>query len=309
MTRSSLTLGIVLTGVAAVAAAQSPDRSGPPPVISIGREEIKPGRMAAHEKVNAAFAAVMSKASSRDYWLGLVPISGDDNSALFLQAFDSFAAVESLRKANEEMSATLKTDLDALDKQGADLHASQRTTYARYRPDLSFHPSTMEEVAQSRYFAITTLRVKYNRIPDYVEYVKALNAAREKASFSLRLIAYQVTTGGAVGTFVTFRPLKSLQEWDDEFAKTADMTKALTEAAGGEDAARKLRLTGADIVVVADTVVYAMSPKISRPAPEFAKFDSAFWTPKPDTRTGAVPPARPSAPKPPNAPKKEEPKQ
>ena len=310
MSRTTIALGIALTGLAAAVSAQSPDHSGPPPVLVMTREEIKPGRMAAHEKLNAAFVAAVSRTPSRSQWHGLVPVSGDENTTLFISAFGNFAEAESQRKADEEQSsnAAFKAEMEALDKQGADLHAAQRTTFARYRPDLSFHPGTMEEVAQSRYFGITTVRVKYNRIPDYVDYVKTVNAAREKAGLPMKLAAYQITSGAQVGTFLYFRPLKSLKTWDDDYAATAGMEKAMTEAYGGEEAARKVRLQGGDLVVVADNAVYAMNPKISRPSPEFAKYDVAFWTPKPaDTRSAAA--AKPGASKQPASVKQEAPKQ
>ena len=308
MSRTTIALGIALAGLAAAVAAQSPDHSGPPPVLAITREEIKPCRMAAHEKLNAAFVAAVSRTASKSQWLGLVPVSGDENTTLFISAFGNFAEAESQRKADEEQSsnAAFKAEMEALDKQGADVHASQRTTFARYRPDLSFHPGTMEEVAQSRYFGITTVRVKYNRIPDYVDYVKALNAAREKAGLPIKLAAYQVTSGAQYGTFLYFRPLKSLKTWDDEQAAMAESQKAMTEAYGGEDAARKVRLQGADVVLVSDNAVYAMNPKISRPSPEFAKYDVAFWTPKPaETRAAAT---KPGTAKQPASVKKEAPK-
>jgi hypothetical protein len=61
-------------------------------------------------------------------------------------------------------------------------------------------------------------------------------------------------------------------------------------------------------VVVADNAVYAMNPKISRPAPEFAKYDLAFWAPKAaETRTAAA--SKPGASKQPASVKKEAPKQ
>ena len=310
MSRTTIALGIALTGLAAAVGAQSPDHSGPPPVLTITREEIKPGRMAAHEKLNAAFVAAVSRTPSRSQWLGLVPVSGDENSTLFISAFGNFAEAESQRKADEEQysNAAFKAEMEALDKQGADVHAAQRTSFARYRPDLSFHPGTMEEVAQSRYFGITTVRVKYNRIPDYVEYAKTVNAAREKAGMPIQLAAYQVTSGAQYGTFIYFRPLKSLKAWDDDYAAMGGTEKAMTEAYGGEEAARKVRLQGGDIVMSADNAVYAMNPKISRPSPEFAKYDVAFWTPKPaETRSAAA--AKPGTTKQPASVKQEAPKQ
>jgi len=309
MSRTTIALGIALTGLAAAVGAQSPDHSGPPPVLTITREEIKPGHMAAHEKLNAAFISAVSKTPSESRWLGLVPVSGDENTTLFLSAFGNFAQAETQRKADEDLftNTAFKSEMEALDKQAGDVHAAQRTTFARYRPDLSFHPATMEEVAQSRYFGITTVRVKYNRMPDYIEYMKAVNAAREKAGLPIKLAAYQVTSGAQAGTFVYFRPLKSLKTWDDDYAAMAGTEKAMTDAFGGEEAARKVRLQGADLVVVADNAVYAMNPKISRPTPEFAKYDLAFWAPKAaETRTAA---AKPGASKQPASVKKEAPKQ
>src|SRR5207245_747085 len=73
MPRKTVSLGILLSGLAAVAAAQPAERSGPPPVLSIEREQIKPGRMAAHEKVNVGYVSALAKTSSQSYWLGLVP--------------------------------------------------------------------------------------------------------------------------------------------------------------------------------------------------------------------------------------------
>ncbi|HEU0109171.1 MAG TPA: hypothetical protein VFT38_23500 [Vicinamibacteria bacterium] len=310
MSRTTIALGIALTGLTAAVGAQSPDHSGPPPVLTITREEIKPGHMATHEKLNAAFVSAVSRTPSESRWLGLVPVSGDENTTIFLSAFGNFAQAETQRKADEDllMNTAFKSEIEALDKQAGDVHAAQRTTYARYRPDLSFHPATMEQVAQSRYFGITTVRIKYNRVPDYVEYVKAVNAAREKARLPIQLVVYQVTSGAQAGTFVSFRPLKSLKTWDDDYAATAEAEKAMTEAYGGEEAARKVRLQGADLVMVSDNAVYAMNPKISRPAPEFANYDLAFWAPKAaETRTAAA--AKPGASKQPASVKKEAPKQ
>ena len=63
----------------------------------------------------------------------------------------------------------------------------------------------------------------------------------------------------------------------------------MTAAYGGRGGGARVRLQGADLVMSADNAVYAMNPKISRPSPEFAKYDVAFWTPKPaDTRSAAA---------------------
>ncbi len=292
-------LGALASG-AVCALAQGMENQGPPPVLAISREEIKPGRMAVHEKLNASYAALMNRTPSKSYWLGLVPVSGDDNAAMFLSAFGSFAEVEAARKDDEATatSAAVKTDLEQLDRQGGDVHQVQRTAYARLRSDISFHPGGMAEVAQSRYFVVTTVRVKPGRGPDYVEYVKAVNAARDKAGVKAGFAVYQIVTGAPNGTFLYFRPLRTLKTWDDEEQAREAMGKAIREAEGGEEAARKMRMTLADVVATSETSVYAMNPKMSRPAPAFAQADMAFWNPaKPAGETKALAAKKATAPK------------
>ncbi len=101
MSRSLPVLGIMLC--AAGAAAQ--EASGPPPVITISREEVKVGRMAANEKVAAAYAAFASRTSQPSRWIGLVPLTGDENVSLFLSPYASFAAEIRAATAQARMKA------------------------------------------------------------------------------------------------------------------------------------------------------------------------------------------------------------
>src|SRR6266545_2634343 len=80
-------LGVLLLSAAATAAQEQ--TSGPPPVLAIGQEEIKPGSMGAHDKQVASYLALFNRANVGASRLGLVPVSGDDNQVLYLEGYAS----------------------------------------------------------------------------------------------------------------------------------------------------------------------------------------------------------------------------
>lgn len=278
LTALALTLGAI---------AVTAQESGPPPVLSIGREEIKPGRMSAHEKANASFVSLAGRAGLPGYWLGLVPVTGDDNATIFISAYSSFEEAEMERKQNEQATdaatPAVKAELEAINRQTGEMHASQRTMLARHRADLSYRPRGMAETAKARYFSIATIRIKPGRVPDYADYLRQLNAAREKAAIDVHAAVYQVTSGAQAGTFLVFTSYRSLKEMDDNFAKDAERQKAIDEALGGAVVVERRRQLISEIVADNVSALFAMNPKISRPAPQFAAADPDFWSPKPAT--------------------------
>ena len=277
MRAAALALMALAAGFGASASAQEPP--GPPKVLVVTREEIKPGKMAPHTKVAASYIAVAARANAANYRLGLTPISGDDNAVLYLEAHPSFAALETARNAFDgaiASNAALKAELDAVDRQG-DMHSAQRTAIYRYRADLSYRPGRMEDVARARYMTMQTTRIKPGRGVDYIDYVKGQVAAREKANLDLHTAVYQVVSGAAPNTFVIFSTARSLSEWDDTFARAEADQKALEAAFGGAEAARQQRMILSEVVADTTIATYAMSPEISRPMPQFMAYDPGFW--------------------------------
>jgi hypothetical protein len=63
------------------------------PVLTVFREEVKPGRMAAHGRMGASFNAIFAKANPDVHYLGLTSITGN-NVVLYLEGHPSFAAAE-----------------------------------------------------------------------------------------------------------------------------------------------------------------------------------------------------------------------
>ena len=188
-------------------------------------------------------------------------------------------------------------------QQGADMHASQKTSLAVYRADLSFRPLHVDAVAKSRYFGVNTTHIKIGHTPDYEAYTKQLNAAREKANADwIHTAVYQVVSGAPAGTFVTFNLYGSMKEWDEIGAKMQERNKII-DSALGEDVVKERRKLAGEIMADSSSALFAMSPTISRPSPQFMAYDPDFWKPKPAAEAKALAskkekPAPKAAPKP-----------
>ena len=282
MSRITLPFVAVLAAFGGAAVAQEP--AGPPPVLLINKEEIKPGQMGPHEKNAANFVAIQNKANAGSHRLALTPVSGDTNVVLYLEGYPSFADME---KAVQEFDATLavnaslRAELEQNTRQGADMHATQKTSIAVFRPDLSFRPKRVDDVARSRYFGVGATRLNPGRTSDYEAWVKELNAAREKANVEgINTAVYQVITGASVGTFMTFTMNRSLAEWDEFRAKMPDRNKAIDAALGGETVVKERAKRAGEIIADTYVTLYALNPSISRPAPAFVAYDPDFWKPQ-----------------------------
>jgi len=258
-------------------------QQSPPQVLMITREQFKPGNMAAHNKDIPTFYALFDKAGVGASRLGLVPFSGDQNHLVYIEAYSNFADMEATGKKMEDVfggSAVLQREMDALTKRTDSLHDSQSVMIAVRRNELSYRPLTIDAIAKGRFLNYTMTRVNTGRGPDYADYVRQTNAAREKAGLDEHSTVWSVTSGAPTGTFLTFTWNRSLGEVD-EFRKSLDArTKKLNEALGGDVVVKQRQKLLSEIVAQSATTVYAVNRGISRPSPEFVTADPIFWKPK-----------------------------
>src|SRR6267142_6205469 len=278
--------------------AQPPKRMGPPPVLLIVREDIKPGKMPAHNIHSASFARIFRQLQTPSYRIALVPVAGSENEVIYITALDTFKEMEETgRETDKKLSAAsgaMKSELDRLEKEAPDLHAGMRDMFAVYRPDLSYDAGV--DIRQMRYFAINTVRVRPGQEDQFAEYVKNLtNTARTKAKAELHIAAFQVIAGSPSTTYMFFRPMKSLAEYDLRIGLR------VREAMSDDQKKKADKLTG-ETVVFSETSVYAFNPQMSYASKEMIAGDPAFWNrkaemavkPKPKKRA-----AKPVAPPPP----------
>lgn len=287
-----ISLFLFLAAVTSLASAQTNTPPPPPPVLLIVREEMKPGKLPAHEQEARQFVYVQSRANSRlpaemrDGRLAMSPIAGNENEVTYLSAYGSFADMEAKRKEFDKLSTgAMKADFEALPN--AELHAAQTDVLARYRPDLSSGIGRVD-VAQARYMSITTLRLKPGTEDDYWNTVKRVTwPAREKAGDTGSYAAYQVSAGAPAVTYLILRPMRSLGEMD---APGSAVRNAMGE--GGRNELDKMRDKS---VLLSNTSIYMFNPRLSIVSREFAARDSAspaFWITDPQMPATAAMPDR-----------------
>lgn len=281
-------LVVILLSAFSQVLAQPAPAMGPPNVLLIIREEIKPGMMGVHNRHSAEFASTFSELQTPNYRIAMVPVAGNENEVLYITALDSFAELEQVNRATdsklEGATGMTRAKLDRLDKEGPVLHSAMRDMVLQYRPDLSFNPGV--NIAQMRYFSITTTRVRPGYEAQYVEHVqKLINVARQKAKVDLHIAVFQVITGAPLGTFMIFRPMKSLAELDEPIARKV-------REAMSDDMRKDADKNERETVMSSDRSTYAFAPRMSYLPKEMTASDPTFWNPKPTMATQAKPKKR-----------------
>jgi hypothetical protein len=271
----------VSTGLQAAAQQSAP--TGPPKVLAIFREDIKPARSAAHEKVETGYVRASQKAKWPVYYIAMTAVYGGSD-AWFLTGYDSFAALQKDHE-NAEKNTQFTADNERMDALDAEFRTGQRAIVCVLNEELSY--GTAVDISQMRFFSVTTLRVRPGHDQEYTEARKLIVDAFKKANADVHSVVYSVSAGLPNGTYLIFTPRKSLAELDPNPARGKAIEDALRE-----DNAKKRQKLLADSVISTETSIYAFSPKMSYVPKEWARTGGEFWTPKPP------PPPRPAAKKP-----------
>ena len=284
-------LFIVLLSAFAQVSAQPAPAMAPPNALLIIREEIKPGMMGVHNRHSAEFTSVFNELQTPNHRIAMVPVAGNENEVIYITPLDSFAELETMNRATdgklESVTGMTRTKLDRLDKEGPVLHNAMRDMLAIYRPELSFGPNV--NIAQMRYFSITTTRVKPGYDAQFVDYIqKILNVARRDAKVTnLHTAVFQVISGAQAGMYISFRPMKSLAELDEPIARKV-------RAAMGDDMKKDADKAVRETIMSQEASIYAFAPRMSYVHKEMAAGDPTFWNPKPITVTEPRPRRRPN---------------
>jgi hypothetical protein len=274
-----LFLVVILSSAFTQVFAQEPAMKGPPKVLYIVREDIKPGMMPAHNKHSASFASIFKALNTPNHRIAMVPVAGSENEVVYITGVDSFAELEGALKDTDKKMASvggnMKAELDRLEKEAPALHAGMRDMMTVYRPDLSYNANV--DIRSMRYFSITTVRVRPGHDAQYTEYLQKMIKVGQKAKIDeLNLAAFQVISGAQAGTYLFFRPMKSLEG----FMVMVPLGMRM-RAAMGDDMSKDADKTVSEAVLSSETSTYAYAPNMSYVEKDFAAGDPAFWNPKP----------------------------
>jgi hypothetical protein len=256
-----------------IVSAQDAGNTPPANFIQIIREEVKPGKGAAHAKWETGYPRAFAKAKYSNNYSALVTTFGP-NEAWYISRFDSFAQKD---KVGMEISgnASLQADLDQLDSRDGDFLTGIRNIFARYRADLSHRPGV--NIPRMHTFSITIVRIRPGHNPDFEEARKIIKAAHEKVGLKDNHSVYQVVSGLPAGTFLIITPYKTLADADSQ----PQMHGKEYQDAIGEDGDKKLRELAASGTISAETMYFQVDPKMSYPSKETIAADPDFWSPKP----------------------------
>ena len=256
----------------------------PAAVVLIGREAIKEGKSAAHEKVENEWARAFRRAKFPYYWLGMSTMTGP-SEVWFVSFYHSFAEIEQSDKKVE--STALKNESELLDARDGELRAGSRSMVAVYRKDLSYH-ADQAVLGKARYAMLGIYQVKLGHVQEFEEGSKQFLAAFEKSNYPLPVLCYQVVGGGQEGVFHFFTPLESLAPLDS----MREYDKAMAEAMGAEQMEKLTKGMG-DVFTSVESSYFRISPKMSYLPAEVEAVAPEFWRPKP-----APAPKPAAAPKP-----------
>jgi hypothetical protein len=279
--------------VAVGAAAQT---SGPPQVLRIIRQSIKPGAGAEHEKIGANIARGVARAKYPASFLALSSISGLPETWI-LESHDSFASVEAATTFVETTPA-VKWFLGQYEAQSGAAINEVRRMLAIYRPDLSYRGDQFaQDMPKMRYVSVVLVRLLPARDSDFAEAVRLVKGAYEKSASDQPLVIYQVISGAPGPSYLFFAPMVSLKAMDDAPSRG----KAMREALGEDNAAKALK-TSSEVTAASESFLFSLNPRLSYVSKEFAAIDPDFWIPKPPPKppaaAGVVPGATPAAPPP-----------
>ena len=274
----------IVLGGSAMVAQDMP--AGPPKVLVIEREWVKPGKTdSMHQKTEAAFVNAMTAAKWPTHYFAAQSMSGKPR-VLFFVGYPSFEAWEKDNHAMEK-NATLAAAWDHAEAADGELLEDFQQDVFLYHPELSLHPG---DIVHDRYFEISVYHVKPGHRSDFLELVKLYNDGYGKASQHASWATFESYYGqDNGGMYIAVSAMASLAEND----KFMDDDKKFSDAVGPATM-KKIRELSAASIDSTMTNLYEFKPSMSYPEDSWVKED-AFWKPKTAVAAAAKKPAAPAA--------------
>ncbi len=269
----------LLLGVLGTATAQEMS-GGPPKVLVVFREVLKPGKSGmTHEKSESAFVQAFAKAKWPTHYFAADSLSGKSRSLFFI-GYDSFEAWEKDNLATQK-DAKLAAALDHAGVVDGELLSESEGLVSVFNEKYSLRATV--DIAHMRYFEIGVYHVRPGHHHEWEEAVKLVKAAYEKIP-DAHWAAFQTVFGGEDESYAIFVPRKSLAEVDKGFGMGKEFAANM-----GEEGMKKLHELEASAIASTSSQLFQFNPRMSYPPEAWVKADPEFWKPKP----AKAPPAAP----------------
>jgi hypothetical protein len=247
---------------------------GPPKVLVIDREFLKPGKAGAqHNRTESAIVKAFTDANVAYPYFALDSLSGPSRS-LFMFGYDSFADWQKQTTAIPGNPA-LAAKLDQANQADSDLLSVYESAAAVLRPDLSLNKGKIEG---TRYFEITLFIVKPGHGHDFEELAKMYVETWRKIDTETHWDTFEVMYGNPSPSiaggdiFLVVNTMKSLADTDKSIANSDKFA-----GAAGDENMKKVRELSAASIASVNTNLFVINPRMSNPPPEWVKREPAFW--------------------------------
>lgn len=266
-----LLLGLLLAGsVLAVAGDDSSAASaGIPRIITFIREDIKIGKMSAHDDLVRAVRRTATEQRADLYWVAGRSLTGNTSDFVNIRFFNNYADID---RANEAFANAMRANMQNVNfsRDAVDSHVKGREIIAEYREDLSYGQPRFD-IANSTRWKVTFVQLKPGTTSDYAEARRTAMDLWKQANADVNSIAYEVTAGAPSPTFIFLTSLRSLADLDVD--RSAAMKKVYSPAIK-----RHLSNVDRDSVVSKETSIIAVRPEISRPTDAIVAANPSYWT-------------------------------
>ena len=208
------------------APAQEMQMQGPPKVVQITREFIKPGKSGAiHDKSESNFVQAMARAKWPTHYFAMNSLSGKSR-ALYLTGYPSFEAWEKDNAAVEKNTA-LSAELDRYSVADGELLDGLDQVVLYYNEELSYRP--VSSLAHVRFMEVTVFKIKPGHRKDFSDAIKMVMDANKKGGTSANWAMFEVAYGGG-DEYALFSPYKSMADIDKGEAEEPKFMEVLGES-------------------------------------------------------------------------------
>ena len=201
-------------------------QSGPPPILVVQYEVVKPGHAGAmHDRSESAFVRLAKEAKLKEHYLGMTSLSGH-NRALFFMGYGSFADWEKDQKSLDA-NPTVAKQLDAAFVADGELLSNAGQAVITYQKDMSSNGDSID-VGATRYWEMSRWKIKPGHDREWHEAVKMYGDALAKANPGIEWATYAGMYGDqSGGMYIFFTPLKSLAEVDTHMMNDAKVMESI----------------------------------------------------------------------------------
>jgi len=262
----ALVLLLVASPAAGMLRAQQAAHS-PPPFLQIFQEQVKPGRAGLHPAAEAGWPRAFAKAKIQNHYIAMTTMYGPPE-AWFCTGVGSIADIDQQNQAIEKAPGLTK-ELDRLSLADAANLSGTRSVLARYRPELS--NSTDIDPATMRVWEVLIFTVRPGHEGDFYQGAKLYQSVVQNAKVTVPWATFEVMSGMPGPVYLVFVPHKSLTEMDPNTGAMAAVEKAVDEPTMKKFAAASEGYSSVE------SRIFAVSPEMSYPRPEWVTQDPDFW--------------------------------